>query len=61
MNALTGYIRSVREELSKVIWPKRTEVIKLTATVVIISVIVSAYLGALDYTFARALEALLAQ
>lgn len=61
MDRLTAYIRSVREELSKVIWPKRSEVVKLTAIVVIISAVVSAYLGALDYIFARALEALLAQ
>lgn len=60
MDKLTAYFRSVREELSKVIWPKKREVIKLTATVVIISAIVSAYLGLLDYTFARTLEALLA-
>lgn len=61
MNKVTGYLRGVREELSKVVWPKRSEVIKLTATVVIISVVVSAYLGALDYMFARALELLLAK
>ncbi len=61
MNKATGYLREVRVELSKVTWPKREEVVKLTATVVIISVIVSVYLGALDYLFARALELLLAQ
>lgn len=59
MDKLVSYVRSVREELSKVIWPKRREVVKLTATVVIISAAVSFYLGALDYTFARALELLL--
>jgi preprotein translocase subunit SecE len=61
MDKVTGYLRGVREELKKVIWPKREEVVKLTATVVIISVIVSAYLGTLDYIFARALEILLSQ
>jgi len=61
MQRLTGYFREVRAELLKVIWPKRKEVIKLTGTVVILSVIVSAYLGALDYLFARALELLLVQ
>lgn len=61
MEVLTAYIRSVREELAKVVWPKRSEVIKLTTTVVIISAVVSAYLGALDYIFARTLELLLSQ
>jgi len=61
MNKVTVYLRGVREELRKVVWPKRSEVIRLTATVVIISVVVSAYLGALDYALARALELLLSQ
>jgi len=61
MNKLTGYFSQVREELKKVVWPKRDEVVKLTATVVVISIAVSAYLGALDYLFARVLEVLLAQ
>jgi preprotein translocase subunit SecE len=59
MDKATEYLREVRAELSRVTWPKRKEVIKLTATVVLISAIVSAYLGALDYVFARALELLL--
>lgn len=61
MNKVTGYIRGVREELLKVVWPKKEEVIKLTATVVIITLIVSAYLGLLDYIFARTLEFILSK
>jgi preprotein translocase subunit SecE len=61
MNKVTGYIRGVREELLKVVWPKKEEVLKLTATVVIITLIVSAYLGFLDYVFARTLEFILSQ
>lgn len=61
MDRLTGYFREVRTELARVTWPKKQEVVKLTATVVLFSAIVSAYLGALDYMFARALEFLLAR
>ncbi len=43
-------------ELTKVSWPKREEVIKLTTVVSIISVIVGAYLGALDLIFTKILE-----
>jgi len=53
---ITNYFREVRVELSKVSWPKREEVIKLTAVVSIISVIVGAYLGALDLLFTKMLE-----
>jgi len=54
-----SYFREAKAELSKVTWPKRDEVVKLTATVVLISAIVAAYLGVLDYMFASALELLL--
>jgi len=54
-----SYFREVKAELSRVTWPKRDEVVKLTATVVLISAIVAAYLGVLDYMFASALELLL--
>lgn len=56
VNQITNYFREVRVELTKVSWPKREEVIKLTAVVSIISVIVGAYLGALDLLFTKMLE-----
>jgi preprotein translocase subunit SecE len=58
MNPVT-YLKEVRSELSKVIWPKRTDVVKLTATVIILSAIVGIYLGGLDLTFAKLLEIIL--
>jgi len=51
-----AYLSEVRLELSKVTWPKRSEVIKLTAVVFIISGIVGAYTGTLDYIFTKLLE-----
>lgn len=59
MDKALSYFREVKAELSRVTWPKRDEVVKLTATVVLISAIVAAYLGVLDYMFASALELLL--
>lgn len=58
---LATYFREVKLELSKVVWPKRADVVKLTATVIILSAIVGLYLGALDLTFAKALETFLAR
>jgi len=55
---ILGYLAEVRLELSKVTWPKRNEVIKLTLTVFIISVIVGLYTGALDYIFTKMLGVL---
>jgi len=51
-----AYLSEVRLELSKVTWPKRNDVIKLTLIVFIISGIVGAYTGALDYIFTKLLE-----
>jgi preprotein translocase subunit SecE len=54
------YFREVKIELSKVVWPKRSEVIKLTLIVFIISAIVGFYSGALDYLLTKLLEILVA-
>lgn len=56
-----AYLSEVRLELSKVTWPKRNEVIKLTLIVFIISAIVGAYTGALDFVFTKLLEFLVAR
>ena len=56
MKQVLAYLSEVRLELSKVTWPKRNDVIKLTLIVFIISGIVGAYTGALDYLFTKLLE-----
>lgn len=56
MNKVVDYIKSVRVELSKVVWPKREDVLKLTLTVVVMSAIVGLYVGSLDFLFIKALE-----
>jgi len=52
------FLKEVRLELTKVVWPKREEVIKLTLIVFIISGIIAAYVGALDFAFTKLLELL---
>lgn len=51
-----SYLKDVRLELTKVVWPKRNEVIKLTIIVMAISGIVGAYVGGLDYVFTKILS-----
>ncbi len=46
-------------ELIKVIWPTKDEVIKLTLTVFIISIVVGIYIGGLDFAFTKLLELLI--
>lgn len=59
MKALTKYLKEVQFELSKVVWPKREEVIKLTLIVTLISAIVGIYVGGLDFAFTKLLEYLI--
>lgn len=56
MEKVLGYFSEVKAELSKVSWPKRQEVIRLTLIVFAISVIVALYVGGLDYLFTKLLE-----
>jgi preprotein translocase subunit SecE len=53
---LVNYFTEVKVELSKVIWPKRDEVIRLTLVIFIISTVVGAYVGGLDYGLTKVLE-----
>jgi len=53
---MVKFLRDVKIELSKVTYPERDEVIRLTALVIVISVAIGAYLGALDYVFTLFLE-----
>ena len=42
------FLKEVRVELSKVTWPTRNEVVKLTIIVVGVSVAIGLYIGGLD-------------
>jgi preprotein translocase subunit SecE len=54
-----NYLSDVRLELSKVTWPKRQDVIKLTLIILLISGIVAIYLGSLDYGLTKLFEAII--
>lgn len=59
MKIALNFLGEVRGELKKVVWPKRSEVIKLTLIVILISAIVGLYVGVLDLSFTKLLEYLL--
>ena len=50
---LIVFLKEVKTELSKVVWPTREEVIKLTAIVVMVSIAIALYIGGLDLTLAK--------
>jgi preprotein translocase subunit SecE len=49
------FLSEVKSEVSKVTWPKRESVIKLTLIVFLVSGILGAYVGGLDFLFTKAL------
>ena len=49
------FLKEVNEELKKVVWPTRPEVIRLTTVVILVSLVVGIYLGALDLIFTKVL------
>ncbi|HYN90041.1 MAG TPA: preprotein translocase subunit SecE [Ardenticatenaceae bacterium] len=58
-NAAMSYLRQVRSELGKVVWPTRQQALNLTTVVLAVTIGMSLFLGALDFILGRAFEALL--
>lgn len=54
-----GFIGEVRDELKKVVWPTRAEVIRLTGVVIIVSLIVGLFLGGVDFLLTKLTEILI--
>jgi len=60
-NRLVRYFYEAKEELEKVTWPSRKETVRSTLIVIGVSLSVAVFLGALDYGFNTALQALIAK
>ena len=52
------FIQQTRDELLKVKWPTRSEIIRLTGVVIIVSAIVGVFLGGLDLFFTALIQKL---
>ncbi len=53
------FLGQVKTELTKVIWPTKSETVKYTITVILFSLAVAFILGAADYGLLKLFEALL--
>ena len=60
-NKAVRYFYEAKEELEKVAWPTRNETIRATLIVIGVSLAVAVFLGALDFGFNSALQALIAK
>lgn len=51
-----SFLRETKEELKKVVWPDRSEVIRLTTVVIFVSVAVGLYIGGIDFILTNILS-----
>ncbi len=58
-NPLVTYFRGAWEELKKVVWPTKNEILQHTLVVIGLSLFLAAFLGAADYLLSLGLEKLL--
>ncbi len=56
MTSPIGFLKETQDELKKVTWPTRAEVIRLTGIVIIVSLAVGVFIGGLDYIFTTILQ-----
>jgi len=56
INPSPNFATSVIDELKKVTWPTRSETIRLTTIVIIVSLIIGLYVGIIDILLAKGLE-----
>jgi preprotein translocase subunit SecE len=50
---LVGFLREVGQELAKVIWPTRSELVTYSIVVVVMVVVLGSFIYVLDQLFAR--------
>ncbi len=59
MTTPIAFLKETLDELKKVVWPTRAEIIRLTVIVIIICIIVGFYVGGLDFLFTKITELIL--
>jgi len=50
------FLKEVKTELGKVVWPSKKEATRLTAIVIGVSVIVGIFIGSLDFLLTKIME-----
>lgn len=56
---IASFLEESKQELMRVNWPSREETVRLTLIVILMSLLVAFFLGALDFVFAKLLEVFL--
>jgi preprotein translocase subunit SecE len=53
INKITKFFKEVRQELTKVAWPSKEELRDSTVVVIVLSVLLSAFIGVIDFGLSR--------
>lgn len=53
------FLKEVRVELEKVVWPTREQTIQLTFMVILVTILVGFFIGGIDYLLTKLTELLL--
>lgn len=48
---LRNFFKDLRKEVGRINWPSRGETVRMSVIVIVLSLIVAAFLGALDFLF----------
>lgn len=59
LNKLINYIKASKRELKKVVWPSKKQTQNLTLLVIGFSLVVAAFLGAVDFGLSKIIEIIL--
>ncbi|WP_441000609.1 preprotein translocase subunit SecE [Fodinibius sp. SL11] len=58
MNSIKEYLEDVRKEMKKVSWPDQQELIDYTIVVVVFTILLSAFIFAVDQVYSIVLESI---
>lgn len=56
LNKIIQYLKNSKDELKKVVWPTRKQLINHTLVVIFVSLVVAAFLGIIDYGLTQLIE-----
>ena len=59
MEKIIAFLKETRMELTKVTWPTRSEIIGSTIVTIVVSVILSVFIGIVDFGLDRGIRAIL--
>jgi preprotein translocase subunit SecE len=53
ISKITKFLKEIRQELTKVAWPSQDELRDSTIVVIVLSILLSAFIGAVDFGLSR--------